>query len=73
MATVLKAGSASGVVDVGYSTTLLKLMPSGGAASVSLNGQTVSLPAAIVSYQDFPGDYDAFTVLSGTVLYVAIG
>lgn len=74
MENVIAAGQgADGAVDLDNRTYSLKLISSGGAATVSLNGQTISLPASMTSYEVFPGNYDEFTVLSGTVDYVAFG
>jgi hypothetical protein len=73
MSNVIKAGSSTGAVVVGGHTTCVKVMPTGGAATVSFNGQTVTLPTTMVAYLDIYGDYPRFTVLSGTVLYIAFG
>lgn len=71
---VIAAGqSETGAVDLDDRTLLLKLISSGGAATVTLNRQTISLPASMISYEDIPGNYDQFTVASGTVDYIAFG
>lgn len=74
MMNVIDAGQgATGAVDLNNRTLMVKLISSGGAATVSLNGKTVALPASMINYEDFPGNYDEFTVLSGTVDWVAFG
>jgi len=64
---------ATGAVDLNDRTLHLKLISSGGAATVTLNNKTISLPASMISYEDIPGNYDVFTVVSGTVDYIAFG
>lgn len=73
MAAVMKAaaGVTAGEVDCGYHTSVLKLRAS-VAAVVTLNGQDVAL-AVTAEYQDFFVDAPTFTVVSGTIDYVAIG
>lgn len=74
MMNIIAAGQgATGAVDLDNRTLMLKLISSGGAATVLLNRQTVSLPASMINYEDFLGNYDEFTVLSGTVDWVAFG
>ena len=73
MYAVLKAGSGvtAGTIDVGFALYELKIRAS-VAAVVKINGQNVAL-AVTSEYQSFKVNADEFTVVSGTIDYVAIG
>ena len=73
MSAVIKSGTGVtvGEVDIDWHTYCLKIRAS-VAAVVTLNGKDVAL-AVTPEYQDFYIDVTTFTVVSGTVDYVAIG
>lgn len=72
MSVVAAGSSESGTVDLSETNTdLLKFKGNGGAATVTLNRQTIDVLQD--DWLDVPGSYDGFVVASGTVDWIAFG